>query len=275
MNGVSSSTHLLRDLAPIPENAWAKIDEEARERLRPLLAARRLADWAGPGGWQRSARDLGRVERVEKAPDGGSARVRAARRVVRPLVEFTVDFQVDRREVEAVQRGASAPEFDDLAAAVREAAEIENRGVFHGWPEAGIAGLTRCSSHAGEQLGSDCQAYPATVARAVDQLRCTGIEGPYALVIGPAGYTRIVETTEHGGHLLLDHLKQVLGGPILWAPGVDGAIVASKREGDVVLDVGQDFAIGYRSHDADAVHLYLEESFTIEVVEPDAAIALT
>lgn len=48
-----------------------------------------------------------------------------------------------------------------------------------------------------------------------------------------------------------------------------------RAEGDVVLDVGQDFAIGYRNHDADAVHLYLEESFTIEVDEPDAATALT
>jgi uncharacterized linocin/CFP29 family protein len=194
---------------------------------------------------------------------------------VQPLAEFTVEFQVDRREIDAIQRGAASPEFDDLAAAAREAAELENHSVFHGWEEAGIAGLTARSPHESEPLGTDCQAYPAIVARAVNRLRCSGIEGPYALVIGPAGYTRIVETAEQGGHLLLDHLEQVLGGPILWSPGVDGAIVASKRGGDVVLDVGQDFAIGYRDHDAEAIHLYLEASFTVEVVEPDAAVALT
>lgn len=273
---MSSSTHLLRDLAPIPEEAWKTIDDEARERLRPLLTARRLADWAGPSGWRHSARDLGRVEGLGGASTwAGSDRVRAARRLVQPLVEFTVGFRVDREEIEAVQRGAAAPEFDDLAAAVREAAEIENRSVFHGWQEAGIAGLTECSPHHSEALGTDCQAYPAVVARGVDQLRCSGIEGPYALVIGPSGYTRIIETAEHGGHLLIDHLQNVLGGPILWAPGVEGAVVASKRGGDIALDIGQDFAIGYRHHDADAVHLYLEENFTVEIVEPDAAVALT
>ena len=48
----------------------------------------------------------------------------------------------------------------------------------------------------------------------------------------------------------------------------------SRRGGDFVLDVGQDFAVGYRDHDADKVELYLEERFTFRVVEPDAAVAL-
>ena len=80
-----------------------------------------------------------------------------------------------------------------------------------------------------------------------------GIEGPYALAIGPDGYTRIVETTEHGGYLLIDHLPRVLGGRLVWAPGVDGAVVLSERGGDFVLDVGQDLSIGYDRHDADPV----------------------
>ncbi len=109
----------------------------------------------------------------------------------------------------------------------------------------------------------------------MDLLRRSGIEGPYALAIGPAGYTRIVETTEHGGYLLLDHLKRILEGKIVWTPGVDGAAVVSERGGDFLLDVGQDMAVGYSHHDADAVHLYLEESLAFRVVEPDAALALS
>ena len=34
--------HLLRELAPITEAGWKLIDDEARERLTPALAARRL-----------------------------------------------------------------------------------------------------------------------------------------------------------------------------------------------------------------------------------------
>lgn len=52
-------------------------------------------------------------------------------------------------------------------------------------------------------------------------------------------------------------------------------MVLSQRGGDFTLSVGQDLSIGYLDHDADTVNLYLEESFTFQTEEPDAAIALT
>ena len=48
----------------------------------------------------------------------------------------------------------------------------------------------------------------------------------------------------------------------------------SVRGGDFVLDCGEDLSIGYLAHDAEAVHLYLEESISFHVVEPDAAVVL-
>ena len=81
-------------------------------------------------------------------------------------------------------------------------------------------------------------------------------------------------THEHGGYPLLEHLRLILGGPALWAPSVDGAIVLSQRGGDYDLVVGQDVAIGYLEHDATDVQLYLEESFTFRVLSPEAAVAL-
>ena len=76
-------------------------------------------------------------------------------------------------------------------------------------------------------------------------MRARGIGGPYALAISPARYTRIVETTEHGGYLLVDHLTRVLGGEVIWSPGLDGALLLSQRGGDFVLAVGQDWSVGY------------------------------
>ena len=40
----------------------------------------------------------------------------------------------------------------------------------------------------------------------------------------------------------------------------------------VVLEVGQDLAVGYSAHDAQSVSLYLEESFSFRVNTPEAAI---
>ena len=112
------------------------------------------------------------------------------------------------------------------------------------------------------------------MARGVNALRQAGIGGPYGLAICPDMFTTIVESTEYGGELLLDHLRKILGGPLVWAPGIEGGVVLSLRGGDFKIESGQDLSIGYLDHDADVVHLYLEESFNFRVLEPDAAVAL-
>jgi len=56
---------------------------------------------------------------------------------------------------------------------------------------------------------------------------------------------------------------------------VDGAVVLSLRGGDFAFDCGQDLSIGYQDDDAEAVHLYIQESFGFVVatpgIPPDAA----
>lgn len=271
--------HLLRELAPIPDEAWAQIDDEARRRLVPLLAARRFVDWVGPGGWGRGATDLGRTEALDAPPpgvDAGAGAVVARRRRVLPLAEFRVPFTVSRAEMADIARGAVDAQFADLDRAVRLAGEIENRAVLHGWPAAGIEGIAGVAGHHPPiTLGQDASGYVGVVAQAVDTLRCAGVVGPYTLAIGPAGYTRIVETTEHGGYPLVEHLQRILDGQVVWTPGLDSAVVLTRRGGDFLFEVGQDLSIGYHRHDADVVELYLEESFSFRTVEPDAAVTLT
>ncbi|HEY2204247.1 MAG TPA: family 1 encapsulin nanocompartment shell protein [Pseudonocardia sp.] len=267
--------HLLREIAPIPGGAWSQIDDEAKERLTPQLAARRIADFDGPGGWARAAISLGRSDPLA-GPDGTDpAAVQTRKRRVLPLTEVRVPFAVDRREIEDAERGAPDLELDDLDRAARLAAEIENNAVFHGWAEAGITGILEASPHDALSLGTDAGRYPAVIAHAVEKLRLTGVSGPYSLVVGPDAYTRIIESTESGGFLLLDHLTRILGGPVVWAPGLTDAVVLSQRGDDFHLAVGQDLAIGYSHHDERNVYLYLEETFTFHVAEADAAIALT
>jgi uncharacterized linocin/CFP29 family protein len=103
----------------------------------------------------------------------------------------------------------------------------------------------------------------------------SGIGGPYGMALGREQYRRVVETAEHGGHLLLDHLRKILDGPIVWTPGLDGAVVLSQRGGDFILDCGQDLSVGYQRHDQQAVHLYIEESVSFIAVTPEAAVTLT
>ena len=122
----------------------ARIDEEARERLLPGLAASRLVDFTGPHGWEHSATNLGRVEDVDVSPVKG---VEANRRVVLPLVELRARFTVSREELRAGDRGAEDIDFDALDVAAQSIVEAENLAVFHAWPKAGIDGIGECSPH--------------------------------------------------------------------------------------------------------------------------------
>jgi uncharacterized linocin/CFP29 family protein len=265
-------SHLLQEHAPITEAGWELLGEEARQRLTPTLAARKLVDFAGPHGWESSAANLGRVRPLDDAPVDG---LTAVQRRVMALVELRAPFSLARDELADADRGARDVDLAALDDAARRIARAENRAVFHGWHGAGIVGIAERSAHDAISLGEDCERYPRHVARAVELLLCAGIGGPYGLALGPDAYTRVLETAEHGGYPLFEHLRQIIGGPLVWAPGVDGAVVVSQRGGDFVLDVGEDLSIGYERHDDGAVELYLVESFAFRVLTSEAAVALT
>ena len=268
--GSSAMNHLHRELAPISDAGWDVIDDEAKSRLPTYLAARKLVDFEGPYGWDYSSTDLGRVDEIAGPSEG----VSALQRKVLPVVELRTEFKVSRTELDDVDRGTTSPDLGELDEAIRQIALGENVTVFHGHGAAGFLGITEATSHEPISVG-DIDKAPDAAARAVNTLRQAGIGGPYGLAICPDMYTSIVESTEYGGELLLDHLRKILGGPLVWAPGIEGGVVLSLRGGDFKIESGQDLSIGYLDHDADVVRLYLEESFNFRVLEPDAAVALS
>ncbi len=262
--------HLLRSHAPISDAGWTLLDQEATERLTPALAARKLVDFSGPHGWDHSATNLGRTSPLSNPPCDG---VTGAQRRVLPLVEVRADFELSRDELRDADRGADDADLGALDRAARQIAIAENVAVFHGWQDT-ITGIAENSPYQAASLGESTELYPRQVAGAVERLLCNGIAGPYGLALGREQYRRVVETAEHGGYPLIEHLRKILEGPMVWAPGVKGAVVVSLRGGDFQFHSGQDLSIGYDSHDNEVVRLYLEESFSFHVATPEAAIAL-
>src|ERR1700716_167372 len=103
--------HLLRSQAPISDAGWELLDEEARERLTPALAARKLVDFAGPHGWEHSATNLGRTAPLASAPTDGLS---GLRRRVLPLVEMRADFELSRADLRDADRGADDIDLEPL-----------------------------------------------------------------------------------------------------------------------------------------------------------------
>ena len=263
--------HLLRELAPMSDAAWAEVDGEATRTLTHFLAARKLVDFEGPLGYAASAVSLGRLEPVGDQPKDG---VTANRRQLLPLLELRRRFTLSRAELESIDRGARDADLDPLIDACRALAMAEDGLVFTGNASAGIAGIGTASPHQAIPLSDEFDRYPNRVAQAVATLKDAGIGGPYAIALGPRCYAGVIQTTEKGGYPLLQHLGLILGGPVIWAPAVDGAIVLSQRGGDFTLTIGQDTSIAYRAHDADTVTLELQETATFVAPTPQAAIAL-
>jgi uncharacterized linocin/CFP29 family protein len=54
----------------------------------------------------------------------------------------------------------------------------------------------------------------------------------------------------------------------------DGGALFSLRGGDFILTVGGDLAVGYRSHDRDALHLFCVETLAPQTLSPDAVCLL-
>lgn len=263
--------HLHRELAPIDEAAWGEIEAEARRSLRHFLTARKLVDFSGPHGWDHSALGLGRVA---AAADGPADGVEGSIRLAQPLAELRTPFTLEREEIDAVERGAPDADMDPVVDAARRAALAEDRLVFRGFAAAGVRGIVETTPHDPVTIDTDYSRYPNYVAIAVETLKRAGVAGPYAIALGPRCYTGVIETTEHGGYPVLEHLRLIVEGPVLWAPAVDGAVVLSLRGEDFELVIGQDLAIGYLDHDAERVRLYLEESITFRAPSPEAAVAL-
>ena len=262
--------HLLRELAPLSDTAWAEVTDEATQSLAQYLAARKLVDFKGPLGYDTAAINTGRVQELGDQPGAG---VTATQRELLPLVELRRRFTLQRSELEAIDRGAADADLDEVRFAARDLALAEDHMVFDGYAAANIGGIASSSPHDAVTLTTDYSEYPSHVASAVELLKEAGVVGPYALALGPRCYAGVTKT-ENGGHPLIKHLGLILGGPVVWAPAVDGAVVLSQRGGDFELTVGQDTSIAYRSHDADTVTLELVETATFLAAAPEAAVAL-
>jgi uncharacterized linocin/CFP29 family protein len=261
--------NLHRELAPISDAAWAQIEEEVSRTLKRYLAGRRVADVQGPAGTMLSAVGTGHLRNIAAPADGIIAR----QREVKPLVELRVPFDLDRQQIDDVERGSDDSDWQPAKDAARRIAFAEDSAIFRGYAAAAITGIGEGTSNPRMTLPADVRHYPDSIAQALSQLRLVGVNGPYTVVLGAGPYTSLSEASDNG-YPVLQHIRRLVETEIVWAPAIDGAFVLTTRGGDFDLHIGQDFSIGYLSHTDAAVRLYLQESFTFLLLTTEAAVTL-
>jgi len=172
-----------------------------------------------------------------------------------------------------VERGAQDSDWQPVKDAARQVAFAEDRAIFDGYPAAGIKGIRPSSSNPPVNLPEDVRAYPAAIARALGQLRESGVDGPYSVVLSADAYIAVSETSDHG-YPVLEHIRRLVNGDIIWAPAISGAVALTTRGGDFSLRLGQEASIGYLSHTATEVQLYLQETLTFLTFTAEASVSL-
>jgi uncharacterized linocin/CFP29 family protein len=262
--------NLHRELAPITDGAWSQIEEETSRTIRRYLAGRRVIEVQGPGGIALSAIGTGHLRNLAAPGDGIIAR----QREVKPLLELRVPFELDRQQIDDVERGANDSDWQPAKDAARLLAFAEDRAIFEGYAAAGIGGIREGTSNPVLTLPADVRAYPDVIAHALSQLRLEGVNGPYSVLLGADAYTALSESSDHG-YPVLRHIKGLVDGEIIWAPAINGAFVLTTRGGDFCLHLGEDVSIGYLGHDDKTVRLYLQETFTFLLLTTEASVALT
>ena len=262
--------NLHRELAPISDAAWSQIEEETSRTLKRYLAGRRVVDVQGPSGVALSAVGTGHLRTI-KAPGDD---ILARQREVNALVELRVSFDLDRQQIDDVERGANDSDWQPAKDAAQRLAFAEDRAIFDGYAAAGIGGIRQGTSNPVMTLPADARNYPDAIEQAVSQLRLVGVNGPYSVLLSANAYTGLSETSDHG-YPVLEHIKRVMDGEIIWAPAIAGAFVLTTRGGDFGLYIGQDVSIGYLNHTDAAVSLYLQETFTFLLLTTEASVALS
>ena len=261
--------NLHRELAPVSEAAWEQIEAEAARTFRRHVAGRRVVDVHGPSGPEFASVGTGHLRQIDPPHDGVLARQRQAV----ALVELRAPFDLDRSAIDDVERGAQDSDWQPVKEAAMQVAFAEDRAIFEGYPAAGITGVQNSTSNPVTPLPSQVKDYPEAIAQALSQLRVAGVNGPYAAVLSADVYTEVSETSDHG-YPIIEHIRRLVGDDIIWAPAISGAFVLTTRGGDFDLYLGQDASIGYLSHTADSVRLYLQETLTFLMPTSEAAVAL-
>jgi uncharacterized linocin/CFP29 family protein len=254
---------LLRQrLAPISDKGWEEINETAQEKFSGLLSARKFSDFDGPKGRNFPAVTDGRLNIKDE-----NSEVKYGLYNVMPMIEARIPFKLNIWELDNLERGAEDIDLDNLEEAAEKMAAFEENIIYNGLEEANLKGIIKSAEHSVSYSGKT-EDILSTTANGVSQLARLGTEGPYALVVNKDTWVEISGLID--GYPLRKQLEKILEGNIIISECIESPVLLTMRGGDFRITSGQDLSIGYQAHDTKEVELYLTESFTFQVIDPDA-----
>lgn len=259
---------LYRELAPISNEAWNEIDERAKEVLKSYLSARKVVKVNGPKGLDYNVIAEGRLTDIKETD-----KVYYGKYKVLPLTEARIEFEMDRWELDNIQRGAKDIDYEPLENAMKSIALFEENAIYNGLESANIKGINNSVKLEKIQFGKDPTAIMEAITKGLVELRKSYLEGPFTLVVNEEAYKRIL--SKETAYPLDERIEKLIHGKIVFSHVIDGAYLLPYNHDDLELTIGRDFAIGYQAHTNETVRLFATESFTFRVLDQSIIVKYT
>lgn len=252
---------LKRNLAPLTGTAWEAIEERAGEVFKTYLSARKVVHVDGPKGWDFTVISEGRLAETQ----GQDGEVCSGLYQVKPLLENRISFDLDRWEMDNVERGAKDIDLEPLEEAVKKIALFEEKAIYDGLKTAQISGLLEAADHPAVPFGMEGKAIMDAISQGILLLQQSFVKQPYTLVVGTELWKRI--NKESDGYPLKKRIEELLGSEIVYSYVIEGGLLLPYDHEDLEMTIGKDFAIGYEAHDSKKVTLFISESFTFRILD--------
>jgi uncharacterized linocin/CFP29 family protein len=256
------SNFLMREMAPLGADLWAKIDELVVTVAKRTLVARKFVELVGPLGWG-----------VEQAPKFGFAEEGgihvATGPEYLPLQEIKQEFVLRAKQLAIAEQTPFGLDLGAAAIAAMDVARVEDELI--------IGGLAK-QGKMDDALGD--WAVPGgpfkAIASATAKLLSAGFAGPYAIVLSPEMYARLAGIIQNGVRELEMIEKLAKGGLFQYNGKAVAAqvLVLSLGAWNFDLVVGQDIATAYLGNEGLDQKLRIFETLALRVKLPKSICVL-
>lgn len=243
-----------RKAAPLTDGEWNRVDEAVVGTASRMLVGRRVIEVLGPLG--------SGVYSIPYSIFGGKAAagidmvgeqddfiVEATRRATINLPILYKDFKIMWRDVEADRHLGLPLDVSTAAVAANFVAVQEDNLIFNGNSELGHEGLFTAKGRLTLGIGdwNESGNALADVVKAVGALSEAGHYGPYAMVVSPVLYGRMIRVFGNTGMLELDQVKALVSGGVYYSNVISGskAVVLATGAQNANLAIGQDMTTAF------------------------------
>ncbi|MCX7781215.1 MAG: bacteriocin family protein [Negativicutes bacterium] len=268
-----------RKAAPLTAEEWSRLDNAVVNTARSMLVGRRVMEILGPLGSGVysipysifSGKSATGIDMVGENEDFV---VEPSRRATINLPILYKDFKIMWRDVEGDRHLGLPLDVSAAAVAANYVAVQEDNLIFNGNKELGHEGLFTVKGRLAVKAGNweETGAALGDVVKAVGALSEAGHYGPYAMVVSPALYGRMVRVYGNTGMLELDQVKAIISGGVHYSNVISGnkAVVLATGAQNVSLAVGQDMVTAYMGP-TNMNHVFrVLETIALLVRRPDA-----